>query len=120
MDNVKNICILFSQKMKENDRIFTNIFKIDRWINRLDLYEIINNFENYMIVQENILNFPDLLNLTFFCIELANDLNTSDIFSIILINDLDELSINENYSSTLLQISVYITFNFRRKYMTLN
>ena len=92
--------------MKENDRIFTNIFKIDRWINRLDLLEILKNFENFIIIQDNILNFSDLLNLTFFCIELANDLNTSDIFSIILINDLDEINVNENYSPIFFQITV--------------
>ena len=92
IDNIKNICILFSLKMKENDRIFTNIFKIDRWINRLDLLEILKNFENFIIIQDNILNFSDLLNLTFFCIELANDL--------------DEINVNENYSPIFFQITV--------------
>ncbi len=98
--------ILFSEKLKVNDRVFTNIFKIDRWINKYELAEILNNFEAFLMIQESILNYSDLLNLTFFCIDLANDLNSSDIFSIILINELDEMNVNDNHQSQLNQISV--------------
>jgi hypothetical protein len=100
------VLILFSEKLKVNDRVFTNIFKIDRWINKYELAEILNNFEAFLMIQESILNYSDLLNLTFFCIDLANDLNSSDIFSIILINELDEMNVNDNHQSQLNQISV--------------
>lgn len=106
---------LFSEKLKVNDRVFTNIFKIDRWINKYELSEILNNFEAFMMIQESILNYSDLLNLTFFCIELANDLNSSDIFSIILINEMDEMNVNDNYQLTLNNISVICIYNFRKK-----
>jgi hypothetical protein len=91
--------------------VFTNIFKIDRWINKYELSEILNNFEAFLMIQESILNYTDLLNLTFFCIDLANDLNSSDIFSIILINELDEMNVNDNHQSLLNQISVFLLFN---------
>lgn len=82
---------LVTFKFSHKDRLFTNILKTDKWLTKQDLESI--NQNNYLecLQDSSILSVPEITKLVNFCVDLSFE-NNSNIFSVVLINDIEDLS----------------------------
>lgn len=95
--NISNIFQIFkvvSEKLGECDRVFTNIFRIEKWLTKDDCRQILyeGNFENF-IQDTFFLNYSEITKLITYCVDLSFE-NHSNIFSVILINDIEAVSLD--------------------------
>lgn len=94
--------------MAESDRILSNIFNFSKWLTKTELYELLSdgNFASYF--QESVvLNYTEIAKLILFGIDLSFEFH-SNIFSIVLINDLDDIPDDKDYMDELKTVSLKI------------
>ena len=115
IDTILKILQLISNKISFFDRIYSNIFKQGNWLTKKDLNEIILNCSNSNIENNNNninkyfqstqkINYLSLENFLEYGINMS--VNTpSQIFSILLINDIDQIPLSINYNELLEKLS---------------
>ena len=83
----------YYEKMDDNDKIYSNIFKVGRWLNKEDIFNLINgsinNYTNFFQETEK-LDYIQIAKLILFGIDMSLNINCN-IFSILIINDIDEI-----------------------------
>ena len=83
----------YYEKMDDNDKIYSNIFKVGRWLNKEDIFNLINgsinNYTNFFQETEK-LDYIQIAKLILFGIDMSLNVNCN-IFSILIINDIDEI-----------------------------
>ena len=103
--NIETILQIFSNfipKMIDNDRVYCNILQNGQWLTKSEIISLIYNEENQMNNYCNVFKETDKLNygkiseLLDYGIE-ASLMSTSNIFSFLLINDIDEADDNFKY-----------------------
>ena len=117
IDTILKILQLISNKISNFDRIYSNIFKQGNWLTKKDLNEIIFNCMNSDTENNNLnyninkyfqstqkINYLSLENFLEYGINMS--VNTpSQIFSILLINDIDSIPLSINYNELLEKLS---------------
>ena len=103
VDNTYQIFKIIYDKISEGDRVFTNIFKLEKWLVKEDLKYILGVDDlNFKIIFESflqetsLLNFIEIIKLINYLVDLSFEYH-SNIFSIILINDVDEIPVEIDY-----------------------
>ena len=88
----------YYEKMDDNDKIYSNIFKVGRWLNKEDIFNLINgsinNYTNFFQETEK-LDYIQIAKLILFGIDMSLNVNCN-IFSILIINDIDEIDDENN------------------------
>ena len=88
----------YYEKMDDNDKIYSNIFKVGRWLNKEDIFNLINgsinNYTNFFQETEK-LDYIQIAKLILFGIDMSLNVNCN-IFSILIINDIDEIDDDNN------------------------
>jgi hypothetical protein len=97
--NSEGVYHIFKQafdKLHPYDRIFTNVFKLEKWISKDELKDLIsyglNNFETNL-QDTSILDYTEVIKLISFCIDLSFEYH-SNVFAVILLNDVDEIPLD--------------------------
>jgi hypothetical protein len=106
IQNVYQILKILLEKMNDQDRLFTNIIRIEKWLIKEELRELImnENFSNFVNSETQYLNYTEITKLMTYCIDLSFE-HHSNIFSILLINDIDEIPENVDYFEDLRIVS---------------
>ena len=107
LEQVLLILRIFSEKMGNEDKIYSNIFKSVEGLGKKQIMDIIkiknNNYYNVFKETERI-NYEKIRTLIEFAIDLSMN-SLSNIFSVLLINDVDEFdSTNCDYSLEIKRI----------------
>lgn len=91
-------------KMGEYDRIFSNIFKASKWLTKDELFSMFSspNFSSYF-QETTTLDYANIAKLILYGIDLSFEFH-SNIFSIVFINDIDEIGTEIDYTDTLKEI----------------
>ena len=101
LEQVLLILRIFNEKMGKNDKIFSNIFKSVHGLGKKELNDILNiNYNNYFTVfkETQRINYEKIGTLIEYAIDLSMN-SLCNIFSVLLINDVDEInSENGDYS----------------------
>ena len=107
LEQILIILKIFNEKMGKNDKIYSNIFKYGEGLNKEQINYILNKKDNnyYDIFKETErINYEKISTLIEYAIDLSMN-SLSNIFSILLINDIDEInSINDDYSFEIKKI----------------
>jgi len=111
IENLYHIFKIIHDKISDGDRVFTNIFKSEKWLVKEDLKQILGvgelnqkiSFENYL-QDTSLLNFSEIVKLINYCVDLSFEYH-SNIFSIILINDIDEIPLQIEYFEEIRTVS---------------
>lgn len=106
IQNIYQILKILVEKINDQDRVFSNIIRIEKWLIKEELKELImnENFANYISSETQYLNFTEITKLMTYCIDLSFE-HHSNIFSIFLINDIDEIPQNIDYYEDLRTVS---------------
>ena len=107
LEQILLILRIFNDKMGKDDKIYSNIFKSGEGLTKAHINYILdikdNNYTEIFKETEKI-NYEKISTLIEYAIDLSMN-SLSNIFSILLINDFDEISsINGDYSSELNKI----------------
>ena len=107
LEQILLILRIFNDKMGKDDKIYSNIFKSGEGLTKAHINYILeikdNNYTEIFKETEKI-NYEKISTLIEYAIDLSMN-SLSNIFSILLINDIDEISsINGDYSSELKKI----------------
>ena len=107
LEQILLILRIFNDKMGKDDKIYSNIFKSGEGLTKAHINYILeikdNNYTEIFKETEKI-NYEKISTLIEYAIDLSMN-SLSNIFSILLINDIDEISsINGDYSSELNKI----------------
>ncbi len=89
----------YYEKMDINDKIYSNIFKVGKWLNKEDICNLINGSKNNytkFFQETEKLDFNQICKLILFGIDMSLNVD-SNIFSILIINDIDEID-DENFN----------------------
>lgn len=105
INTIYQIIKCVNSKMGENDRMLSNVLNFSKWVTKSELCELLSdsNFASYF--QESVvLNYTEIAKLILFGIDLSFEFH-SNIFSIVLINDLDDISEEKDYMDELKTVS---------------
>ena len=107
LEQVLLILRIFNEKMGKDDKIYSNIFKSVEGLGKSKIEEILNiNNNNYYSVfkETEKINYEKISTLIEYAIDLSMN-SLSNIFNVLLINDIDEISsINCDYSNEIKKI----------------
>ena len=107
LEQVLLILRVFNEKMGKEDKIYSNIFKSVEGLDKKQINDILNirNNNYYEAFQQTErINYEKISTLIEYAIDLSMN-SLSNIFSVLLINDIDEInSINGDYSFEIKKI----------------
>ena len=107
LEQVLLILRIFSEKMNEDDKIYSNIFKSVQGLGKKQINDIINiKNNNYFDVfkETERINYEKISTLIEYAIDLSMN-SFCNIFSVLLINDIDEINcVNGDYSLEIKKI----------------
>jgi hypothetical protein len=106
LNHIYQIFKILYEKISDSDRVFSNIFRFENWLNKDEFKEILfgNQFEIYTNKETSILNFSEICKLMTYCIDLSFE-HHSNIFSVVLINDVEDIHFNVDYYEELKIVS---------------
>ena len=90
-------------KMNDNDRVFSNIFKESKWLTKEEIFRMLSS-ENfaYHFQATSTLSYIDIAKLVLYGIDLSFEFH-SNLFTIMFINDIDEIA-DCDYTSSIRSI----------------
>ena len=97
VENIYQIFKIITDKIGDSDRIFTNIFKFEKWVSKDECKQILSegNFENYL-QETSFLNYVEISKLITYCVDLSFE-HHAHLFSVILINDIESIPVDVDY-----------------------
>ena len=90
-------------KMSDNDRVFSNIFKESKWLTKEEIFRMLSseNFASHFQATST-LSYIDIAKLVLYGIDLSFEFH-SNLFTIMFINDIDEI-VDVDYTASIKEI----------------